>query len=168
MAEFTVEYQAAVVPGPQYDDYFVGVQSICSDDARTHPIKFNDNVTGDYVVGWNWTNPNGLPVGTIQIESFTDGTEVIELSTGNVVPSSVPSNTLKDTSTGLDLTYPYTINISQLPNITENLNSYELTCHSSGSDKYRNTRIRKLRYVLFDTAGNPGPTRIAIYQNTGP
>lgn len=168
MAEFTVEYQAAQVPGPDYEDYSVSSESICFDDGRTHPIKFNDNITGDYVVGWNWNNPSGLPVGSIRIESFTDNTDSIELSTSTAVPNSAVPNTLKDTSTGLDLTYPYVIDISELPNIVENINSSELICVNEGNNKYRNTRTRRIQYMLYDTAGNAGPMRIVTYQNTGP
>ena len=169
MAIFTVEFARGSLPGPEYEDYFVGVTSICFDDARQHPIKFNDNITGDYVVGWNWSNPSTvINPGTIRLESFTDTTEVIELSTGIVVPNTVPSNTLKDISTGSNLTYPYVIPMSQLGNIQENFNSSEIYCEDGGSSKYKTTRTRRLEYIIFDTDGVPGPLRVATYQNIAP
>lgn len=169
MAEFTIEFARGELPGPTYEDYSVGVTSICGDDARTHPIKFNDTVTGDYIVGYNWSNPSyGLPPGTIRIEGFTDVTEVEEIVTGTQIPVSYPPNTLKDLSTGLDLTYPYITPISNLPNIVENFNQTEITCYESGSSDYRNTRIRTIEYVLADTGGNWGPLRSVEYRNIAP
>lgn len=169
MANFTVEFARGQLPGPTYEDYNVGVTSICYDDARTHPIVFNNNVTGDYVVGWNWDNPSfGLPPGTIRIESFTDTMETVDVATGTVIPTTSTPNTLRDTSTGLNLTYPYTTPISNLSNIVENFNSTELECYDFGSRKYMNTRTRVIQYVLFDTAGHPGSIQNATYKNSGP
>lgn len=170
MAEFTVEFARGQLPGPTYEDYFVGGPlGICGDDARQHPIKFNDNITGDYVVGFNWDNPSGLPPGEIRIISFSDSTTTVELSTGTIVNTQLfPANTLKDNMTGLDLTYPYTTPMSNLPNIVENFAQSEITCYNDGSDKYRNTRTRVVEYILFDTAGNPGPVCKATYQNIAP
>lgn len=169
MAEFTVEFTRGQLPGPTYEDHGVGVTSICFDDARIHPIVFNNNVTGDYVVGWNWNNPSfGLPPGSIRIESFTDNMQVVEISTGAIIPVTNTPNTLKDNSTGLDLVYPYTTPISNLANIVENYNQNELECYNRGSKKYQNTRIRIIEYTLFDTGGNPGTVQKATYKNIGP
>lgn len=169
MATFTVEFERGSLPGPSYEDYSVGVTSICGDDARTHPIKFNDNINGDYVVGWNWSNPSyGLPPGSIRIESFTDETFVEEVATGTMIPVSYPSNTLKDLSTGLNLTYPYITPISNLPNIVENFNQAEITCYSSGSSDYINTRKRTIEYILFDTDNHAGDLHKATFVNTAP
>ena len=171
MAVFSIEFARGQLAGPEYEDYNVtGPLGICFDDARQHPIKFNDNITGDYVVGWNWSNPSfGLPPGSIRIESFTDITETIELSTGLVVNTQTsPANTLRDNTAGVDLTYPYITPMSNLGNIVENFNQNEIMCFNSGSDKYRNTRTRIVEYILFDTAGNPGPLRTARYDNFAP
>ncbi len=169
MATFTVEFERGTLPGPTYEDYSVGVTSICGDDARTHLIKFNDNINGDYVVGWNWDNPSyGLPPDTIRIESFSDTTEVLDTVSGNTIPVSYPPNTLRDLSTGLDLTYPYVTPMSNLPNIVETFNQPEITCYADGSPKFQNTRIRVIEYILADTGGNWGSLQKAEYRNTAP
>lgn len=168
MAEFTVEFARGTLPGPSYEDYSVGTQGACGDDARQHPIKFND-ITGDYIVGWNWNSPAGLSPGNIRFESFTDITTTIEISTGTIINvQTTPANTLKDNSTGLDLTYPYTTDISNLPNIVENLNQIEINCYENDSSKFKNVRSRKIEYILFDTSGNPGELKEAIYENIAP
>lgn len=171
MAVYRIEFERGQIPGPEYEDYnVVGPVGVCGDDARQHPIRFNDNVLGDYVVGWNWSNPStGLPVGSIRFESFVDETVTVELSTGTVVNvQTTPANTLRDNTAGVNLTYPYITPISNLPNIEENYSQPELVCYSDGSDKYRNTRSRKIEYILFDTGGNAGPVRVAQYNNFGP
>jgi len=168
MATFNIEFERGESI-PIYEDYMVGVAAICGDDARTHPIKFNDNVTGDYVVGWNWDNPAyGLPPGSIRIESFTDITEVTEISTGTNIPVSYTPNKLQDLSTGLELTYPYITPMSNLPNIVEIFNQPEIICYDSDSDKYLNVRSRTIEYILFDTGGHSGELHKAIYRNTAP
>lgn len=154
--------------GPTYESYMVGVNSICFDDVRYHPVVFNNNITGDFVVGWNWVNANGNPPQTLRILSFTDKTETIEISTGLVIPNNYPPNTLRDNSTGLDLTYPYEFDINSLGNIRENSNQLEISCEGSGSDKYKNTRQRIIEYIILDSGGIPGPTRTATFQNIAP
>ena len=168
MAEFTVEFAEGQLPRPTYEDYSVGVSSICFDDPIIHPITFNNNTTGDYVIGWNWNNPFGLPPGSIRIESFTDITEVIEVALNIPITVSYTSNTLKDNSTGLNLTYPYTLPISNLSNIVENFNQNEIECYNDGSSRYLNTRTRTIEYTLFDTGGNAGTVQKASYRNTAP
>ena len=169
MAEFTVAFDTGELPGPDYESFMVGQNSICGDDARTHPIKFNDSITGDYVVGYNWENPvYGLPPGSIKIESFTDITEVVNIVAGTVIPNPYASNTLRDNSTGLTLTYPYTTPTSNLHNIVENFSQLEIECYEDNSDKYMNTRTRSITYRLYDTAGHVGPLATATYRNYAP
>lgn len=170
MAEFSIIFDEMLNSPPRYEDYSViGPLGSCGEDAQIHPITFNDISTGDYVVGYNWDSPIGLPPGNIRIESFTDTTETYD-TVLNVIANvqTTPANTLKDTTTGLNLVYPYITPISNLPNIVEVFTQSEITCYEKGSAKFRNTRTRKIKYVIFDTDGNAGPVCDAIYQNTAP
>lgn len=165
MATFTIEFARGTLPGPQYEDYSVSVAVACNTTAIQTNIKFNNN-TGDYVVGWNYTNTSfGLPAQNIRIESFTDEAMYKEISTGNEIP--VPGytgNTLKDISTGSNLTYPYITPITNLVNIQENLNNPELICPDDIN--YTAVRRRKIQYLIIDSGGNSGELRTATFQNT--
>lgn len=156
MAEFTIEFGRGQLYEPQYQhDYETSSTILCGSDARPRTIKFNDT-TGDYVVGLNWDNSlnNDLPVGKIRIEGYQDFTAEANLQTGNVTTLNIPPSVLIDSSTGLELTYPYEIPISELGNIKTKHNGTELVCPQFDLSKYRYSRTRGLSYFLADTSDN--------------
>lgn len=165
MGEFNIEFARGVPPGPQYLDYLVSVTSLCSGDGLPRDIKFNDT-TGDFIVGYNYSNPySGLPAQSLRIESFTDVAYFVEISTGTTtIVTPYTPNTLRDISTGSDLTYPYIVPISNLANIQQHISTAELIC--SEDSNYSARRVRELTYIIMDSAGTPGPLRIATFQNT--
>lgn len=163
MAVYGINFAQKV--GPEYEDYSIGVSTFCGADALQRNVKFDDIVTGDFVVGYNWNNPSGLPATTIVFESFTDITTVTEISSGNDIPVSVTPNALEDVTTGLDLVYPYTIDISDLANIQQHINNTELFCYDSGNPAYENIRTRAITYYILDSAGVAGPVRVATFIN---
>ena len=64
MAEFSIIFDEMLNSPPRYEDYSVtGPLGSCGEDAQIHSITFNDISTGDYVVGYNWNSPIGLPPG---------------------------------------------------------------------------------------------------------
>lgn len=165
MAVFSIEFARGQLAGPEYDDYSVGVASVCNDDAQPRRVRFDDNINRDFVVGWNYSSPSGSPATTIRIEEYTDEMiwREISTSTDTPVPGFVPSE-LRDNSTGNLLTYPYNMNISDLDDLSVSPNSLELICNKS--DKYTTIRTRSITYYIFDANGNGGPMRKAVFINT--
>ena len=165
MAVFSIEFARGQLQGPDYDDYNVGVSTPCNDDAQPRRVRFDDNINGDFVVGWDYNSPSGSPATTIRIEEYTDEMIWREISNGidTPVPGFVPSQ-LRDNSTGNLLTYPYNMNISDLNQLSVVPNSLELVCNESS--KYTTIRNRTITYYIFDANGNGGPMRKAMFTNT--
>jgi len=161
MAIFQIEFEEFREPGPTYEDYSVGVNTICNDDAQQRNVMFNDIINGDFVVGYNYS---GNPATTLVIESYEDHMDFIEIATSIATPDPgfTPSE-LRDTSTGNALTYPYTKAITNLNQLDLILNSSELSCPPSSD--YTTVRTRRLVYHILDDNGTAGPTRTASFTN---
>lgn len=168
MARFDIEFARGQIKKPKYDNYTPqpGVRTRCGEDAQPRTIKFNDT-TGDFIVGLNWDNSeNGdLPPGVLTISSYQDYIVEANMQTGNQTVLTQYAGTLRDSSTGLDLTYPCDINVADLGNIEQHHNSVELVCLQSDLGKWRYTRVRSLAYLLADTAGNQGDISQTILIN---
>lgn len=165
MGSFTVQFTEAIQAGPSYDDYQVNVSTPCNDDAQQRNVKFNDIITGDFVVGFNYNSSGGYSAQSIQILSYTDEMISTEISTSveTVPPGFVPSE-LKRISTNTALNYPYTMNINNLNDIGLITNSFELICQDSS--KYVASRTRRIEYIILDTNGQAGPTKTATFTNS--
>lgn len=162
MATFTVEFAEGEIKKPTYVDGYENKGGVnCGSAPIPRTIYFNDSsYINDFVVGYNWDNSlNGdLPPDRIEFEAYQDHTIESDLTTGNqvVLPGPPNPSTLRDSSTGLDLTYPYEISIANLQNIEVHHNDVELTCIQSDLGKYRYTRVRSISYRINDTDGNWG------------
>ena len=163
MAIFTIQFQRGQLPGPTYEDFSVTNQTPCNQIPTQKVIKFNDLI-GDFVVGYNYQSSTSSPANQIRFESFTDETVSIEISTNiETIITGLPQDRLKDSSTGLDLTYPYIIPIANLPNIILNMIAEENLVCPSDPVNYTTKRRRKIEYIIFDTNGIPGPVKIAEF-----
>lgn len=162
MAEFTVEFaRGQETKKPTYSDgYSNKVMTNCGDDPHPKKIVFNDPLaTAEFVVGFDWNNSiNGnLPADKLTINSYQDFTIESDLQSGNqTILTNVPPSTLRDSSTGLDLTYPYEILLSDLGNIEMNQSGVELVCPQFDLSRWRYTRVRAISYFLCDVANNCG------------
>lgn len=168
MAEFTIEFERGQIYEPQYKNEYELKQRIqCAEDPRPRTIKFND-ITGDYVVGLDWDNANNgnLPADRIRIEAYQDYTSEANIQTGNITILNIPPSVLIDTSTGLELTYPYEIPISELGNIQTKHNGPELVCNQFDLSKWRYNRSRAISYFLGDSAGNWNTAPAVSWINT--
>lgn len=162
MATFQAEFEESL-QGPTYEDYSVGVATPCNDDGQQRVIKFNDTVTGDFVVGFNYNSPGSFSAQNLVIESYTDESIIIEIATSiETVDSSHIPNLLQ--YSGVTISYPYTVGMSNLNNLSWFIRSLELQCGDDPGYTYRRERI--ITYHIVDSNGNVGPTRVAIFINT--
>jgi hypothetical protein len=165
-SNINVHVNAEPVSPLSYNSYNVGVATQCGNSASQHNVKFND-ITGDFVVGKDFTNGAGFPAQTLRIVGFTDESYFIQNSTGNQTPAPgfVPRR-LKNTVTNAVIsTFPTDVPIANLNQLgVENIGT-ELICPS---DMVNNTarRIRKLTYRIIDSNGNIGAIREARFDNT--
>lgn len=165
MASFTVEFQREILFGPEYENYSIDQVTECNDDAQQRRVRFNDIVNGDFVVGYNYTSSTSSPAQIIRIESYTDEMISTEISSGIVaVPAGFVPSQLERISTNTTLTYPYSMNISELSDIGIEANSVELMCEDR--IKYTASRIRSINYYIFDSNGQSGPLRTARFTNS--
>lgn len=164
MATFTITFSEAPPVAPYYEDYSVTVESICDGDAINRIIRFNDNVTGDLVVGYNYSSSIGSPATTFKIISYEDTMNYKEIATGieSPAPGFTPSE-LKDNTTGNFLTYPYITPVSNINNIVMLTHSVEIKCPTDPA--YTSVRVRKLVFQVADAAGTYGPIKAASFIN---
>lgn len=149
-----------------YAEYSVGQATICNNTGSQRNVKFND-LTGDFIVGKDFTNSAGFPAQTLSILNFTDVSVVIQNSTGNQTPTPgfVP-NQMKNLVTNTVInTFPYNIAISNLSQLGQQINTLELTCPA---DMVNNTarRTREITYRIIDSNGNLGPVKTTQFYNT--
>lgn len=165
MADFEVIFEEQLEFPPEYEDYVVGVRTKCNSgtNASQRLIRFNDIVTGDFVVGFNYNSPGGFSAQNLVIESYTDKYFVIEIATGieTADPTHIP-NRLQ--YSGVNVTYPYTVGMSNLNNLGWFIRAAELQCGDTPGYTYKRERI--ITYHIVDSNGNIGPTRVAIFINT--
>lgn len=165
MAQFTIEFDRSIDGGPQYDPYNINQSIQCNDDGQQRRVRFNDTINGDFVVGYNYFSPGGYTAQTIKILGYEDTMIWTEIATGaETVPTGFVPSRLRRNSTSAILTYPYTMNISDLADIGLEINSIELICNES--DKYETSRSRAISYTITDANGQEGPVRKALYTNS--
>lgn len=166
VANVNVHVDAEPFSTLNYNSFSVGVATQCGNSASQHNVKFND-ITGDFVVGKDFSNTTGFPAQTLRIVGFTDESFFIENSTGTQTPApGFTPRRLKNTVTNAVIsTFPTDVPIANINQLgVENIGT-ELICPS---DMVNNTarRIRKLTYRIIDSNGGVGPIREARFDNT--
>lgn len=163
MAEFIVTFDRGIEPGPEYEDYIKTVSTICGEDGYDRTLTFNDTVNGDFVIGYNYTSLPGYSADTLIISSYSDEMtwEDVDTNVSIPTPGFTPSE-LQDTTTSTVLTYPHSMSISDLANISLTPSGVELIC---GGSKYIATRKREISYHIVDTNGQSGIAHKATFIN---
>ena len=148
-----------------YNSYSVGLQTICNNSASQRSFKFND-LSGDFIVGKDFTNSAGFPAQTLRLINFTDESFFIENSTGNETPATgfVPRRLKNITTNAIIDTFPTDIAITDINQLGVEDIGTELICPQ---DMVNNSakRVRKLTYRILDSNGNIGGIREAIFYN---
>lgn len=166
MANINITVEELFVSPLNYNSYQVGQATLCDDNALQRNIKFND-LSGDFVIGKDFTNSAGFPAQTLRIVNFTDESFFIENLSGNQmpVPGYVPRR-LKNIITNVVITtFPTDVSISNLNQLGVEITGDELTCPSD-TFNYTARRIRKMTYRIIDSDGNLGPIKEARFDNT--
>ena len=164
MAEFTVKFARGTLPPPEYDDSLKNENIQCGDDLHIRTIMFNNN-SADFNVGKNFTS-NYPPETNIRIEGFSDIFEIEETAGGIITtPAGFIPSQIKNIVTNQLLTYPYTLPISQLSNLS--FEHYVGEMDFCDFSKFENRRIRTLTYVIEDSNTLFGPVREAVLKTIG-
>ena len=164
MAEFTVKFARGTLPPPEYDDSLKNENIQCGDDLHIRTIMFNNN-SADFNVGKNFTS-NYPPETNIRIEGFSDIFEIEEIAGGIITtPAGFIPSQIKNIVTNQLLTYPYTLPISQLSNLS--FEHYVGEMDFCDFSKFENRRIRTLTYVIEDSNTLFGPVREAVLKTIG-
>lgn len=164
MAEFTVEFARGTLPPPEYDDSLKNENIQCGDDLHIRTIMFNNN-SADFNVGKNFTS-NYPPETNIRIEGFSDIFEIEEIAGGIITtPAGFIPSQIKNIVTNQLLTYPYTLPISQLSNLS--FKHYVGEMDFCDSSKFKNRRTRKISYMIEDSNNLFGPVREAVLITIG-
>lgn len=162
MANFTVQFEESQNLAPTYEDYGVGVRTKCSTDAAQLRVRFNDIVTGDFVVGYNYSSPMASPATTLIITQYIDEMFWIDNVTGaTTVPTFFDPSELSDNGTTIS-TFPHYVSINTLGDLAIVPHSGELHCPPKGSYAIR---TRTISYMIRDANNLDGPLRKATFIN---
>lgn len=151
MAKFIVEFAEKIPTPPSYTSFSKEENVLCHTDVIFRDVVFDS--VGNYVLGVDYTGD--FPAEIVRIESFTDQLFYSDVGGGGNYHEETgytPSEMI-DNSTGLPLTYPYTMNINDISNLDFTVGEGEMPCKIEEVDYQR---LRIITYVIFDSQGNAG------------
>lgn len=149
MAQFQVTFERGTLPPPTYDSYTKTETQPCGGDIIPKTFAFNS--PADFIIGLNFS-ANYPPAATIRLEDFKDITTETYVPTNTQVSPSPGSSSseLYRISTGTPISYPHTMNISELSDIGITSPSLEIVCSNNSYD-YTYQRVRSITFRVADS-----------------